>query len=518
MKRRLNPPGRARRRACPPGSDRPLEGHGADPWEWPADEIRRVGHRVVDRIAEHLTGLPGRPVFRPFPDDLASRFLATPPPEAGATPDEILADFARTIEPYPFGTGHPRFYGWVNSPPAVMGIFAEALAAAMDPSCAGGNHAAIHLEHMVVSWFKTMTGFAPEGTGLFVSGCSLAGLTALAAARHARCGFDVRARGLQEAPARLVFYMGREGHGCHQKALELMGIGTANLRFVEHDETLRLLPGRLDAAIRENRRRGSLPVAVIASAGTVNSGAIDPLDDIADVCAGHGVWLHVDGAYGAPAILTAEYARPLAALSRADSLAIDPHKWFSVPIEAGLVLVRDAGALRAAFSLVPPYLRTDGDPRGVAGPPWFSEHGFQQTRAFRALKVWMALRHHGLSGYRRVIERNIAQARRLAALVRASGDFVLREPQSLSVVCFRHAPPGARDEPRRLDGLNRALLERVQLGGQTFLSGTMIDDTFWLRACIVNPRTSEGDIESLLDAVRYAGVEEKAAARPTRCI
>lgn len=480
------------------------EGDEGSEWEWPAHEIKRVGYHVVDLIAEHLTGLPRKPVFQPFPQELAACLLGSPPPEAGASPDEILADFVQEIEPFPFGNGHPRFYGWVNSPPTVMGIFAEALAAAMNPSCAGGNHAAIYVERMVVNWFKAMMGFPSESMGLLVSGGSMAALTALAVARHARCGFDVRSQGVQGAPARLVFYMGHEGHGCHQKALELMGIGSQNVRTIEHDHALRILPSALDAAIRDDRRRGLQPVAVIASAGTVNTGAIDPLDAIADVCAEHKVWLHVDGAYGAPAILTARYARQLSALSRADSLALDPHKWLYVPVEAGLVLVRHAEAMRAAFSLVPPYLRTDERATGVGGPPWFSEFGFQQTRAFRALKVWMALRHHGVAGYRRAIERDIAMAERLAASIRGAGDFELHEPQSLSVVSFRYTPPSSRNDKRALDALNRTLLERVQLGGRAFLSSTVMNGIFWLRACIVNPRASEGDMEKLLDVVREA--------------
>jgi glutamate/tyrosine decarboxylase-like PLP-dependent enzyme len=384
-----------------------------------------------------------------------------------------------------------------------MGVFAEALAAAMNPSCAGGNHAAVYLERMVVNWFKGMVGFPPDSMGLLVSGGSMAALTALAVARHVRCGFDVRAKGVQGGSARLIFYKGREGHGCHQKALELLGIGSDNLRAVAHDGELRMLPAALDAAIREDRSRGHVPVAVVASAGTVNTGAIDPLAEIADVCAEHGVWLHVDGAYGAPAILSPRYARALSGLSRADSLALDPHKWLYVPVEAGLVLVRDAQAMRSAFSLVPPYLRTDGRATGVGGPPWLSEYGFAQTRGFRALKVWMSLRHHGLRGYRLAIERDLARAERLAECLRAADDFELREPPGLSIVCFRYAPRGSSREA--LDGLNRALLEKVQLGGRAFLSSTEMDGTFWLRACLVNPRARDEDMEKLLDVIRKIG-------------
>jgi glutamate/tyrosine decarboxylase-like PLP-dependent enzyme len=467
-------------------------------WEWSADEIRRIGYRVVDMIAEHLTALPEEPVFRPFPPELASNYLDSKPPESGQEADDILAAFARDIEPYPFGNGHPRFYGWVNSPPVVLGIFADALAAAMNPSCAGGNHAAIYVEREVINWFKQIVGFPAESMGLLVSGSSMAALTGLAVARQVQCDYDLRTRGLQGASARLKFYRTGEGHGCHQKAIELMGIGSENLRSVEHDRSLRMIPAALEAAIRGDRQHGNLPIAVIASAGAVNTGAIDPLDEIADVCAQHKVWLHVDGAYGAPAILAKQYAKQLSALARADSLALDPHKWLYVPVEAGVVLVRDARHMRATFSLVPPYLQTDGKAEGVGGLPWFSEYGFQQTRGFRALKVWMALRYHGLSGYRSSIARDIRLAERLANSLRSSADIEMFEPQNLSIVCFRYAPPKLRKDAQTIDKLNKAILEKLQLGGQAFLSSTVLDGRFWLRACIINPRTCEEDLEDLV--------------------
>lgn len=330
----------------------------------------------------------------------------------------------------------------------------------------------------------------------------MAALTGLAAARHAKCGFNIRENGLQAAAAPLIFYRSGEGHGCHQKAIELMGIGSQNLKSIPHDSALRMAPSALDSAIRQDKAAGRVPVAVIASAGTVNTGAIDPLDEIADVCAQHGVWLHVDGAYGAPAILTAKYKKPLAALARADSLTVDPHKWLYVPVAAGLVLVRDAEALRAAFSLVPPYLRTDGSLEGVGGLPWFSEYGFLQTRAFQALKVWMALRFHGLDGYRFAIEKDIQLAEYFADLLRCEKDFELCEPQSLSIVCFRFAPATLRHDVEAVNSLNKRILEKLQLGGEVFISSTVIDGKFWLRACIINPRAGQEDMKKIVDVVK----------------
>ena len=473
-------------------------------WAWSADELRRIGYRTVDIIVEHLTRLREQPVFRPFPRDLAAGYLDADPPEEGLTADVILDKFEKEIAPYPFGNGHPRFFGWVNPPPSVIGIFADALAAAMNPSCAGGNHAAIYVEREVIGWFRRILGFPAEAIGLLVSGGSMAALTALAVARHTKCPFDVRSRGLQSVASRLVVYRSGETHGCHQKAIELLGIGSDNLRTVDHDSSLRLVPAALDAAIRNDVEAGLTPLSVVANAGTVNTGAIDPIDEIAVVCRRHDVWLHVDGAYGAPAVLSERYKSQLSGLEQADSIALDPHKWLYVPVEAGLVLVRNGAAMRAAFSLVPPYLRTDGDIEGVGGPPWFSEYGFQQTRGFRALKVWMAVRYHGLAGHRKAIERDIDHARALAEALRAASDFQLFEPQGLSIVCFRYLPRAERVTPEALDTINQLLLTRLQLSGRVFLSSTTIDGRFWLRACFVNPLASDDDVGAILDAVRDA--------------
>ena len=480
---------------------------------WTAEEIRRVGYRAVDLIVEHLASIPGRPVFTAFPADLAAAMAAAPLPVTGQSADDVLRDFARDVAPFPFGNGHPRFFGWVNSPPTPIGIFAEALAAAMNPSVAGGNHAAVHVERQVVGWMKEMVGFPSDAMGLLVSGASVATLTGLAVARHvalAGRGRNVREHGLQSSEGSLVVYKSAEGHGCSQKAVELLGIGSANLRVVDCDADLRISPSALEAAIRADIEAGFIPMAVVASAGTVNTGAIDPIDAIADICQAHGVWLHVDGAYGAPAILTAQYRDELAPIARADSLAVDPHKWLYVPVEAGLVLVRDAKAMRDAFSLVPPYLRIDGDEHGVLGPPWFSEFGIQQTRGFKALKVWMALKYHGVAGYRAMIENDLVLADHLAASVDAAEDFECLSPRGLSIVCFRYAPPALRGDAKALDALNRRMLVEMQLGGEAFVSGTVLRGQFWLRACIVNPRATPPDVDAMLDVVRRLGEEATA--------
>jgi aromatic-L-amino-acid decarboxylase len=469
--------------------------------KWSPADVRRVAHRVADMVADYLEQLEGRPVFAPVPVDEAARVASEPLPTNGSDPDAILDEFARSIGPYPFGNGHPRFWGWINSPPAVMGIFADQLAAAMNPSVAGGNHAAVHVERQVIRWFAEILGLPAPTMGLLVSGGSMANLTALAAARHAKAGFDVRVRGMQSGDQRLVVYMSEEGHGCIRKAAEMLGIGGDWLRVIPVNERSEMRVDVLTQTIDRDLQDGYRPMAVVASAGTVNTGAIDDLDAIARVCRDRDIWFHVDGAYGASARLSSRYRVRLAPLALADSIALDPHKWLYVPVEAGLVLVRDGAHLRSAFSLVPPYLRTDGDPHGVGGPPWFSEFGFQQSRGFRALKVWMALKYYGTSGYARALDHDLDLASYLADRVSRDSDLKLMAPPSLSVVCFRVEPAGVGGD-EQLNVLNKAVLERLQLSGRAFLSSTVLNGRFVLRACIVNPLSGQRDVDAMLEAVK----------------
>lgn len=477
-------------------------------WDWTAEEIRAAGHRVADVVADHLTGLPDEPVFRPVPAAESARRRAEPAPRTGVPFDAVLDEVVARVLPHPFGNGHPRFFGWVNSPPGVAGVLAEALAAAVNPSVAGGNSAAVHLEHQVVRWFAELAGFPPDAGGLLVSGGSAATLTAFAVARHraaARVGIDVRADGLQGSDHRFTAYVGAEGHGCAHKAIDLLGIGSANLRTIGSDADRRMRPDLLREALAGDVAAGRVPVVVMATVGTVNTGAIDDVGALAAVCREFDVWLHVDGAYGGPAVLLHErYAATRAALAGVDSIALDPHKWLYVPVDAGLLLLREPGLARDAFSLVPAYLRTDGDEHGVAGPPWFSEFGLEQTRPFRALKVWTMLRHVGLDGYRDLIDGDLRAAAHLADAVRADPGLELLA-HGMSIVVFRCAEgaPGV-DGGRDPDALDRAVLRDVQLGGRAFLSGTTLDGAFALRACVVNPGTTTADVDALLAAVRDA--------------
>jgi glutamate/tyrosine decarboxylase-like PLP-dependent enzyme len=482
------------------------------------DAFRQLALAAADLAHGHLHGVPDGPVFAPMTPEERRLLLEQPLPDDGQDPRAILDLFRDAVLPHVMGNGHPRFFGWVNSPPAPVGVLADFLAAAMNPSCAGGDHAAIYVERAAVRWLMELVGFPTAGSmGLLVSGASVATIVALAAARRritAAHGWDVRTEGMQGAHPRLRVYVTAEGHSCLHKAAELLGLGASAIRTIPHDDDFRMIVPALRDAIAADQRAGDLPCCVAASAGTVGTGAVDPLAEIAAVCAQDGIWFHVDGAYGALGAVSIGQEARYAGMERADSLALDPHKWLSVPVECGCLLVRDGALLRDTFSLVPPYLRTE-EGKGFGGLPWFSEYGVQQTRGFRALKLWMVLQHLGRNGVTALIDHHLALAQDLAALVDASPDFERLAPVTLSIVAFRYAPAELRGDEPRLDALNKRVMERIQSEGAAFLTNTSIKGRFALRACILHYGTQETDIAALVDTVRRTGSALAAADAST---
>ena len=371
----------------------------------------------------------------------------------------------------------------------------------MNPHCDVANHAAVHLERQVLSWFRDMIGFPAGAGGVLVSGGSMANLTGLAAARHSRSGWDERELGLAGGP-RLRVYVSDQGHSCIRKAIELLGSVRRTSASSRRDDAFRLRVPTLEAMIAEDRKDGYQPLAVVASAGSTNTGSIDPLADIAAICRREDLWFHVDGAYGAPAILTDRYRDALAGIADADSVAVDPHKWLQIPVEAGVALVRDESLLRDTFSLVPAYLRSDGGEDGVEGPVSFAELGFQQTRGFRALKIWFGLRELGKGRIERLIDQNCDLAERLLDLVVAAPDLEALAPPSLSVVCFRAVPASLRHDDAALDALNGTIVERISSARTFFVAKTMVRGRTAIRICIVNGGARPSDVAALVRLVR----------------
>jgi glutamate/tyrosine decarboxylase-like PLP-dependent enzyme len=471
-----------------------------DPADW--DEFRQLAHRVIDEEIDRLRSVRERPPWQPMPPGHEARF-ETPAPADPAPLEEVYDDYARLVRPWPMGNTHPRFWAWYMGNGTPGGALAEFVAAMHNSNMGGGSHAAMLLEAQVIRWIRDLVGFPETTGGLLVSGGSMANLTALAVARQRMAGFDVREAGMNDAP-RLVVYASREVHSSVQKALELMGMGARSLRKVAVDPGYRVDIAALEAEIARDRQAGRMPVAVVGNAGTINTGAIDDLGALADLCAAEGLWFHVDGAIGAVAMLS-EQARPLLrGMERADSVALDLHKWLHVPFEAGCVLVREREVQAQTFSLVPEYLAREE--RGLAGgTEWFSDLGVQLSRQFRALKVWMTFREHGTARLGRMMDRNIDQARRLGAWAEAEPNVELLAPVGLDIVCLRYNP-GSLDEAA-LNALNNELMLRLQERGIAVPSYTTLGGRYCLRVAIGNHRARDDDFLAFQRAVLEIGAE-----------
>jgi glutamate/tyrosine decarboxylase-like PLP-dependent enzyme len=482
-----------------------------------AEEFRRVGHELVDSVAAFLESLPERPVTTAESVQAIQDLVdsAAPLPRDGTDAGELLRSTATMLFDHSLFNGHPRFFGYITSSPAPIGMLADFLAAAVNPNVGSWRlgPVATEIEAQAVRWIAELIGF-PGGGGVLVSGGNMANTVPFFAARAAAAGWDVRKTGVagpDTMPLRV--YASEETHTWIYKATDMAGMGTESIRWIPTDDDLRMSVKALREAIERDRKAGDQPMMVVGTAGSVSTGAVDPLFDIARVCRDAKVWFHVDGAYGALAAAVPGAPADLAGLSLADSVAVDPHKWLYSPLEAGCVLVRDADLLRNAFSYHPPYYHF-----GVEAMN-FVDLGPQNSRGFRALKVWLALRHVGRDGYIQMLGDDIRLSERLSAAVAARPEL---EPmtQSLSITTFRYVPPDLRarggegDVEPYLDKLNEELLERIQQSGEAFVSNAVIRGRYALRACIVNFNTTQSDVAALPEIVVRLGAETDAELRP----
>ncbi|MEK0085520.1 pyridoxal phosphate-dependent decarboxylase family protein [Benzoatithermus flavus] len=467
-----------------------------DPEDWEA--FRAICHRAVDRMIERWAHARERPVWQSVPDAVKDALAGEGPPERGIGLEATLRRFEELILPYPTGNTHPRFLGWVHGSGTPVGALAEFLAGAMNANLGGREHAPVHVERQVIRWSRTLFGLPEGASGLLVGGTSTATLIGLACAREAKCPGDVRREGLQGGPARLTGYTSREAHGSVTKAFELLGLGREHLRLVPVDAELRMDVRALQEAVAADRAAGFHPFCVVATAGTVNTGAIDDLAAIGHFCREQSLWLHVDAAFGGLAVLVPELAPRLAGIEQADSLAFDFHKWLHVPYDAGCVLIRDEGIHRATFALRPDYLAAAE--RGLAGGnPWFCEYGIDLSRGFRALKVWFTLLAYGLDRLGEAIARNCADAAWLGERVAETPELELLAPVALNIVCFRWRD--GRLSPAALDALNAAVVADLHEEGIAAPSTTQLDGRLAIRACLCNHRTDRSDLAALLEGV-----------------
>lgn len=455
-----------------------------DPADWSA--LRALGHKMLDDMVDHLATLREGPVWRPMPAPVREAFT-TPIPAQGSAPEALYAQFQSTIQPYVTGNPHPRFMGWVHGGGNPVSMLAELLAGAMNANCGGRDHAGIAVERQVIAWAAQMLGMPEATSGVLLTGSSMANFCSVLCARYKALGQQGRREGVQGA--KLTAYASAGVHRCVPGALDMAGLGSEALRRIPVDENFQMDLSALRAAIAADKAAGCTPFLIVGTAGTVDVGAFDPLDELADIAASEGAWFHVDGAFGALAVLSPALKPATQGIARADSVAFDFHKWAQVTYDAGCVLVRDPAIELATFAQATNYLAAA--PRGLAGgAPWPCDLGPDLSRGFRALKVWMTLSAYGTGALGGIVDDSCALAQRLAAAVRASNRLVLLAPVKLNIVCFGVAG--------FTDAQTAGLAADLQEEGLFAPSTTTIGGKLAIRAAIVNHRTLPEDIDSLV--------------------
>ncbi|HKO97513.1 MAG TPA: pyridoxal-dependent decarboxylase [Pyrinomonadaceae bacterium] len=466
------------------------------------ESLAELSTKVTRLVTDYFQHVSDYPVF---PSTFAGKTFASLDKDlAGdAEPlDELIADLKVILENSRHN-GHPRFFGYVASPANPVAVFADLVASAVNVNVTSwrSGPAATEVERTVVRWLGSLVGFADDASGLLTSGGSMANFIAILVAHRKAAAGEIGRKGLWNSKP-LLIYASEEVHLSIVKAADLMGIGRDQVRLIACDDRLRMDVGKLRQAIMADRSNALAGFCVVASAGTVNTGAIDPLDEIATVAKEFDLWFHVDGAYGAPGALDRSKRSLFEGISRADSLSLDPHKWLYVPLDSGCILFKDAGAHRAAFTEeAADYIKVlESDDEAFA----FWDYGPELSRRFRALKIWFTLRYYGTRRLADSITEDNELAKYLAQSVETAADFELLAPVELSICCFRYSPPELRGNEEALNELNASIMHRVQRGGEAYLSNATIGGKFALRACITNFRTTRADLDFTLEVIRNA--------------
>lgn len=476
-----------------------------DPGDWSA--LKKLGNVMLDDMIDFLQTIREQPVWRKPPEQVKNHFKKELP-QLPMQLEEVYDEFKENILPYYLGNIHPRYWSWVMGTGSAQAMLAEMLAAGLNSNVGIGDQAPMYVDQQVIQWCKEIVNFAKESSGALVSSASIANLNALIVARNS-VNSTIRRSGINEQKKMLI-YASTEAHSCIQKAAEIIGIGTDGVRKVKVNDKYEMDILHLQELIAQDKKEGNVPFCVVANVGTVNTGAIDALDKIFWICCKENLWMHVDGAFGALLKLLPEYKKQLGYLEFADSIAFDLHKWMSIPYEAGVVLVQDADVHRRSFALQPDYI--SNNERGIAaGPELPSNFGFELSRNFKALKVWMSLKEHGIQKFARIIRQNITQSKYLAMLIEQNSMVELMAPVSTNIVCFRFNP-GKNDLD--LNMLNKEILMRLQENGIAAPSYTRLNGNYCLRVAHVNHRTELKDFDVLVNEVIRIGnqiiMEEEA--------
>jgi aromatic-L-amino-acid/L-tryptophan decarboxylase len=466
------------------------------------DALQEISSQVTKLVSEYLATISERPVRADNYAGKTTEAIDTELSAEGVPFEQLLAE-CRTIMDLSRHNGHPRFFGYVASPSTPVGAYADLVASALNANitCWRSGPAGTEVERMVVRWLGSLIGYSGQANGLLTSGGSMANMIALliASRRHSNVG----RQGLWNAGPPMTVYASEEVHMSIAKAADILGIGRDQVRVIACDERQRMRVDALRQSIKADLREGLRPFCVVGSAGTVNTGVVDPLSEIANVADEFELWFHIDGAYGAPGVLDERKKHLFAGLDRADSVSLDPHKWLYVPVDAGCLLFRDAAAAKGAFSTEDAdYIQTLGYADEEAFAFW--DYGVELSRRFRALKVWMTLQYYGTSRLAEAISEDISLAAYLGQLVSEADDFELLAPVELSICCFRYVPQLGMSE-EDLNELNERVMGLVQRGGRAYLSNATVNGRFALRACITNFRTTKVDVEETIAAVRVAG-------------
>ena len=469
-----------------------------DPDDW--TQARAVAHQMVDDAIAHLAGLRNRAVWQAMPAQVRAAYL-TPVPDGPMPLADIYAEMRENLLPYPMGGIHPRFFGWYMGGSNFTGALGDFIAAIEGSNLGGGDTAAAATDGQVVGWLKAMMGFPESAGGTLTSGGSMANMVGLTVARNAMAGVDVRADGITSLAQPLRFYASDQVHSAHQKSVETLGLGSKALRLVPTDADFRMDIAALARMVAEDRAAGCRPACVIATAGTTNTGSIDDLAAIGAFCRAEGIWFHVDGCIGALIRIAPDNRHLVAGIENADSLALDPHKWLQTPFECGCALLRDGRRHFETFNLHGDYLQAQ--PRGVAAGPFLGDYGFELSRSFKALKLWMSLKEQGVAKFGALIDQHIAMGQYLAAWVAAEPRLELMAPAAINIVCFRYVGTGGTEA--KLKALNTEIMLRIQESGIAVLTDTTLAGRHSLRAAINNHRTKRADLDMVIAEVLRHG-------------